>query len=365
MWNAGEVLGHLQGHCCSERAGGSAGPGWIEMLLLTLCCLASLTSSVQAGFVSQHSRHRRDAEYSHVGCGLRPSFESFQETGKRIGTGTDVKPGEFPWLVSIQSQGKHICGGSIISALWILTAAHCFAHELPPDLTVAVGGVDLSLPLEEHSPDSLILHEEFNRTSLQNDIALIQLSNPIEFSKEKTPLCLPFVCDMDSWQHCWAAGWENTSAASRVLQKTQMELISREKCLQQIPHLVGSVMCAETEQGGGGGGCKERPVAAHFKGKLLVLEVHQGWDVPQHQLSTRNDPWEAEELHSPAGVFLWMGKRGCPTRRDGMVCLKWKFGAFQPWILEETSSPEAAPFYLPGLEGNPPQELGEALPLTL
>uniref|UniRef100_U3K8K6 Granzyme M n=1 Tax=Ficedula albicollis TaxID=59894 RepID=U3K8K6_FICAL len=214
------------------------------------------SQSVQAGFVSQHSRHRRDAEYSHVGCGLRPSFESFQETGKRIGTGTDVKPGEFPWLVSIQSQGKHICGGSIISALWILTAAHCFAHELPPDLTVAVGGVDLSLPLEEHSPDSLILHEEFNRTSLQNDIALIQLSNPIEFSKEKTPLCLPFVCDMDSWQHCWAAGWENTSAASRVLQKTQMELISREKCLQQIPHLVGSVMCAETEQGGGGGGCK-------------------------------------------------------------------------------------------------------------
>ncbi|XP_032910373.1 serine protease 55 [Catharus ustulatus] len=192
------------------------------MLLLTLSCLASLTSS------------------AHPGCGLRPSYESLQTTGKRIGTGTDVKPGEFPWLVSIQSQGKHLCAGSIISALWILTAAHCFADELPADLTVAVGGVDLSLPLEEHSPDSLILHEEFNRTSLQNDIALILLSNPIEFSKEKMPVCLPFVCDTDTWQHCWAAGWENSSAG--------------EKCLQQIPQLVGSVVCAETEQGGGGGG---------------------------------------------------------------------------------------------------------------
>uniref|UniRef100_A0A8C3TJZ8 Peptidase S1 domain-containing protein n=1 Tax=Catharus ustulatus TaxID=91951 RepID=A0A8C3TJZ8_CATUS len=181
------------------------------MLLLTLSCLASLTSSAQAGFVSLHSQHRRAAEYSHVGCGLRPSYESLQTTGKRIGTGTDVKPGEFPWLVSIQSQGKHLCAGSIISALWILTAAHCFADELPADLTVAVGGVDLSLPLEEHSPDSLILHEEFNRTSLQNDIALILLSNPIEFSKEKMPVCLPFVCDTDTWQHCWAAGWENSS----------------------------------------------------------------------------------------------------------------------------------------------------------
>ncbi|XP_048152781.1 serine protease 55-like [Corvus hawaiiensis] len=231
----------------------SVGPGWIEMLLLTLSCLACLTSSVQAGFVSQHSQLRGDAGYSHVGCGLRPSYESFQKTGKRIGTGTHVKPGEFPWHVSIQSHGKHICGGTIISALWILTAAHCFAEELPADLTVAVGGVDLSRPLEEHNPDSLILHEEFNRTSLQNDIALILLSNPIEFSKEKIPICLPFMCDMDTWQHCWAAGWENTSAASHVLQKTQMKLISREKCLEQIPHLVGSVMCAETEQGGGGG----------------------------------------------------------------------------------------------------------------
>ncbi|NXI77096.1 PRS55 protease, partial [Rhipidura dahli] len=185
-----------------------------------------------------------------------------------IGTGTHVKPGEFPWHVSIQSHGKHICGGTIISALWILTAAHCFAEELPADLTVAVGGADLSLPLEEHNPDSLILHEEFNRTSLQNDIALILLSHPIEFSQEKSPVCLPFMCDKDTWQHCWAAGWENTSAAllillfslgsaSHELQKARVKLISREKCLEQIPHLVGSVMCAETEQGGrGGGGCK-------------------------------------------------------------------------------------------------------------
>ncbi|NXP43138.1 PRS55 protease, partial [Leiothrix lutea] len=132
----------------------------------------------------------------------------------------------------------------------------------PPDLTVAVGGVDPSLPLEEHSPDSLILHEEFNRSSLQNDIALLLLSDPIEFSDEKVPACLPFVCDKDTWQHCWVAALENTSAAllillfsfaaaSHVKKKTQMKLISREKCLEQIPQKKGSVMCAEAEQGGG------------------------------------------------------------------------------------------------------------------
>lgn len=53
--------------------------------------------------------------------------------------------------------------------------------------------------------------------------------------------------------------------------------------------------------------------------------------------STRNEAWEAEELHSLAGVFMWMDKRGYLTRNDGMVYLKWKFGGFQPWILGETS----------------------------
>ncbi|KAM6086485.1 serine protease 55-like [Theristicus caerulescens] len=187
-------------------------------------------------------------------CGLRPSYESFLDTGKRITAGRYAKAGEFPWHVSIQSNGKHICGGTIISALWILTAAHCFAEEVPPDLTVVVGGIDLSLPLEEHKPDSLILHENFDRVSMQNDIALILLSSPIEFSNKKIPICLPFIYDVNTWQHCWVAGWETRSGAvavpaSRVLQKVRMKLISREQCLEWIPQLEENVLCAELERG--------------------------------------------------------------------------------------------------------------------
>ncbi|NXF08027.1 PRS55 protease, partial [Smithornis capensis] len=171
-----------------------------------------------------------------------------------IGTGEHVTLGEFPWHVSIRSHGKHICGGTIISALWVLTAAHCFSEDLPPDLTVVVGGIDLSLSLEEHTPDSLILHENFNTTSLANDIALILLSSPIEFSQEKIPICLPFVCDIRTWEHCWAAGWGGTSAAdavpaSHVLQKSQVKLISLKQCLKQIPQLQENVVCAEVEGG--------------------------------------------------------------------------------------------------------------------
>lgn len=63
-----------------------------------------------------------------------------------------------------------------------------------------------------------------------------------------------------------------------MLQKTRTKLISREKCLEQIPHLMGSVMCAETEQGGGGGGCQVKgPAFLVCFTARLQLERRQEW----------------------------------------------------------------------------------------
>ncbi|NXE54356.1 PRS55 protease, partial [Casuarius casuarius] len=126
--------------------------------------------------------------------------------------GTDASAGDFPWQVSIQSKGRHFCGGTIISSWWILTAAHCFVKELPPDLTVVVGGVDLSHKLEKKKLDSLILHESFDSESMENDIALILLDSPIQLNEQKMPICLPFISDLHVWKDCWVAGWGTTLA---------------------------------------------------------------------------------------------------------------------------------------------------------
>ena len=63
--------------------------------------------------------------------------------------GHDTKPGQFPYLVSLQrGDNDHFCGGSIIEKKWILTAAHCVTSELDEyNLEIKAGRHNIS---EEH-----------------------------------------------------------------------------------------------------------------------------------------------------------------------------------------------------------------------
>lgn len=58
-------------------------------------------------------------------CGTRGNEFPSDNYGKYIISGENARPGAWPWHVQIFHYGEHICGGSIISEQWILTAAHC------------------------------------------------------------------------------------------------------------------------------------------------------------------------------------------------------------------------------------------------
>ena len=49
-------------------------------------------------------------------------------TGRIVG-GVDALDGQFPHQISLRQGGSHICGGSIISRKFVLTAAHCVTYE--------------------------------------------------------------------------------------------------------------------------------------------------------------------------------------------------------------------------------------------
>ncbi|KFZ49357.1 Coagulation factor X, partial [Podiceps cristatus] len=90
--------------------------------------------------------------------------------------------------------GGSFCGGTILNEYFILSAAHCI--NLSKDLRVLVGMVDKEK--EEpgramHRVEKIIAHPDFDIKTYNNDIALLKLEEPITFSEDVIPACLPEV----------------------------------------------------------------------------------------------------------------------------------------------------------------------------
>lgn len=114
----------------------------------------------------------------------------------RIYNGKAAKPGEFPYMAVVEytspSNETSICGGSIMSRMWILTAAHCI--ETAQKITVILGVTNVADDNEVgrvvRSGQSWYMHHNYRNTSLRFDIALIRMDAPVPFSEFINPVKL-------------------------------------------------------------------------------------------------------------------------------------------------------------------------------
>ena len=77
---------------------------------------------------------------------------------------------------------QFFCSGTLINKNWVVTAAHCLfplGKKLnKEELTVTVSDYDFSDNLEGVSVTEIVIHPDFNDVTLENDIALLKLSEP-------------------------------------------------------------------------------------------------------------------------------------------------------------------------------------------
>uniref|UniRef100_A0A8C6CLN5 Peptidase S1 domain-containing protein n=1 Tax=Moschus moschiferus TaxID=68415 RepID=A0A8C6CLN5_MOSMO len=188
-----------------------------------------------------------------VECGQRMNTSEKSEILGIIG-GVPANIRDFPWQIRILENGSHLCGGSILSEWWILTAAHCFKSKNESTLEVTCGEEHLDTQnLTKIEVDKLIIHNYFDSWFYFNDIALLLLKSPLSLGVRKVPICLSEATDIQRWRNCWVSGWGTTvpkRSRETGLQKVNVQLIKWETCSELVPLLTKSMLCAGDLQGG-------------------------------------------------------------------------------------------------------------------
>jgi len=175
------------------------------------------------------------------------------------GITTDIK--NYPYQVSVRLDTYillHICGGSIYGPKVILTAAHCIKGRFPSYIRVVAGSNTINDDTElGYRVIKLIPHPGYSKTTHENDIGLIILTEPLIYSNVIRPISLANTYPVVGSKGIvtgWGKNDELAETLTNLLQEVDVEIIDNGECNMKYSvnnkAITEQMLCAGSEDGG-------------------------------------------------------------------------------------------------------------------
>ena len=178
-------------------------------------------------------------------CGRRPKLQfNARIENLNYPTGT-AKFADYPWNAIIlkkleDNKSLFICGATLISDQWLVSTAHCLKEGTANDFKIRLGEWDLYREDEpynfvEQNVAEIIRHPNYESSTLNNDIALIRIENPINLAANVhiAPVCRAQYGENFANRRCMLSGFgksEFKGEYQSVLREVQLPILDHSQC---------------------------------------------------------------------------------------------------------------------------------------
>ncbi|XP_068163054.1 hepatocyte growth factor-like [Antennarius striatus] len=198
----------------------------------------------------------------------RPKISCFVHINTRIVGGHQVRGTDGSWVVSIQREKVHLCGGSLIREDWVLTDQQCFSSCVP-DLK------EYSVQVGLHQLNQSQSHPRLRISRLicgpeGSNLVILKLADPAPMYDGASTIHLPVKeCHIAEGTNCTMYGWGETknTGSDETLNAVTLPMVDNDMCSQIKGDAGESRICAGGNQGEG--------VCEKDNGGPLVCQEHE------------------------------------------------------------------------------------------